>query len=230
VSAPLVSCIVPVFNGALHLGETIESILAQTYRPIEVLVVDDGSTDGSAEVAERYGDPVRVLRQANAGATEARNAAVRVARGDLIAFLDADDLWSPEKLEVQLEHLAAHPELDATFCQIENFFDDEVARAEEARWREHDRVVGSYVLPTLVVRREALERVPLDGRWRHGDHVDWTLRAREAGVRFDVLPRVLAHRRRHAGNMSRTAEHAVFDDYFDLIKAKLDRARRAGDG
>jgi glycosyltransferase involved in cell wall biosynthesis len=229
VSAPLVSCVVPVFNGERHLAEALDSILAQTHRPIEVVVVDDGSTDGSTSVAERYGEPVRVVRQANAGPTAARDAGVRVASGELLAFLDADDLWLPEKLAVQLEHLAAHPSLDATFCQIENFFDDEVAHAEEARWRGHGRVVGSYVLPTLLVPREVLERVPLDGRWRHGDHVDWALRAREAGVRYDVQPRVLARRRRHATNMSRT-DVAVFDDYFDLIKAKLDRARQAGDG
>ena len=223
MTAPLVSCVVPVFNGERHLAAAIDSILAQRHRPLEVVVVDDGSTDGSAAVAEAYGEPVRVLRLPNAGPPAARNAGVAQARGELVAFLDADDLWEPDKLTVQLEHLAAHPELDATFCEIENFWDDDAA-GEEARWREHGRTVGSYVIPTLLARRALLSRLPFDAGRRHADHVEWTLRAREAGARFDVQHRVLVRRRRHGANISRT-DDGVFDDYFELIKRKLDRAR-----
>jgi glycosyltransferase involved in cell wall biosynthesis len=225
VTAPLVSCVVPVFNGERHLGAALDSILAQTHRPLEVIVVDDGSADRSVQVAEAHPEPVRVIRQANAGPSAARNRGVREARGELVGFLDADDLWLPEKLEAQIAHLAAHPELEATCCLIENFWEDEVA-AEEPRWRAHGRVVGSYVMQTLLARRELLERVPFDETRMHTDHVDWTLRAREAGARLDVQDRVLARRRRHANNMSRV-EETVFDEYFVLLKAKLDRSRGA---
>ena len=226
MTAPLVSCVVPVFNAERHLAEALDSIFAQTHRPIEVVVVDDGSTDASAAVAEGYGERVRVIRQANAGPSAARAAGIDAARGELIAFLDADDVWLPEKLALQLGHLTAHPELDGVFCEIENFWEAEVAH-EEARWRERGRVVGSYTMAALLARRELFERVPFDPTWRHGDHVDWGLRVRDAGGRVELVPRVLVRRRRHAANMSRTDGEAVFDDYFRLIKDTLDRRRRA---
>jgi glycosyltransferase involved in cell wall biosynthesis len=102
VNAPLISCIVPVFNGERYLGEALDSILAQTYRPLEVVVVDDGSAEGAAAVVARYRDQIRPLFQPNAGQAAARNLGLSVARGEFVAFLDADDLWHPEKLARQM--------------------------------------------------------------------------------------------------------------------------------
>jgi glycosyltransferase involved in cell wall biosynthesis len=102
MTAPLISCVVPVFNGERYLGEALDSILAQTYRPLELLVVDDGSTDGTAALVTRYRDQIRPLFQPNAGQAAARNLGLSVARGEFVAFLDADDLWHPEKLARQM--------------------------------------------------------------------------------------------------------------------------------
>ena len=102
MTAPLISCVVPVFNGERYLGEALDSILAQTYRPLELLVVDDGSTDGAAALVTRYRDQTRPLFQPNAGQAAARNLGLSVARGEFVAFLDADDLWHPEKLARQM--------------------------------------------------------------------------------------------------------------------------------
>ena len=107
--APLISCIVAVYNGDPYLAEALESIHAQTYRPIEVLVVDDGSTDGTPGVIARHGDRVRALHQANAGPAAARNLGLREARGEFIAFLDADNLWAPTKLERQYHRSSDEP-------------------------------------------------------------------------------------------------------------------------
>src|SRR5712692_4526575 len=98
MKSALISCIVPVFNGERYLGETLDSILAQTYRPLEIIVVDDGSTDGTPAVANGYSEFIRYLWQANAGEAAARDQGLKVAQGELMAFLDADDLWHPKKL------------------------------------------------------------------------------------------------------------------------------------
>ena len=94
----MISCIVPVYNGERYLAETLQSILGQRVGPLEVIVVDDGSTDGTAGVARRFGSAIRVLHQTNAGPAAARNLGLSEARGDFVAFLDADDLWKPDKL------------------------------------------------------------------------------------------------------------------------------------
>jgi teichuronic acid biosynthesis glycosyltransferase TuaG len=103
--------IVPAYNAEEFLTATVSSALAQTYPPLEVIVVNDGSTDGTAAVAASLGDRIRYIEQANAGPAAARNAALAVARGELIACLDADDLWKPERLERCVEILATRPEI-----------------------------------------------------------------------------------------------------------------------
>jgi glycosyltransferase involved in cell wall biosynthesis len=119
---PLISCIVPVYNGELYLGEAIHSILAQTYRPLEVIVVDDGSRDGTYDVAANYGDRLRYVRQANAGPGAARNHGLNLARGEYVAFLDADDIWHPEKLMRQMDRFRARAELQISVTHIQNFW------------------------------------------------------------------------------------------------------------
>lgn len=124
---PLISCIVPVFNGERYLWEALESIFAQTYRPIEVLVVDDGSTDGTGAVAASYGSRLRYLWQPNAGPAAARNRGLEAARGEFVAFLDADDLWHPEKLARQMARFAARPGLDGSVAHVQMQWEAEVA-------------------------------------------------------------------------------------------------------
>ncbi|MBI4573499.1 MAG: glycosyltransferase family 2 protein, partial [candidate division NC10 bacterium] len=110
MTGPLVSVILPVYNGERFLAAAIASILAQDYQPIEVIVVDDGSTDGTAAIARSF-QGVRYLYQPNQGPAFARNAGIAVARGAFIAFLDADDLMVPTRLSVQAGYLLAHPEI-----------------------------------------------------------------------------------------------------------------------
>jgi glycosyltransferase involved in cell wall biosynthesis len=108
-----VSCIVPVFNGERFVAEALESILAQTYRPIDVIVADDGSTDGTAAILSGYGGRIRVVTQPTAGPAATRNLGLEAARGEFVAFLDADDVWHPEKLAKQVRRFAARPGLQA---------------------------------------------------------------------------------------------------------------------
>ena len=107
MSAPTVTCIVPVFNGERYLREALDSIVAQSHQTLDVLLVDDGSTDASAAVAKSYGDRIRYFFQPNAGPAAARNVGLAAAQGEFVAFLDADDRWHPEKLTLQLARFAA---------------------------------------------------------------------------------------------------------------------------
>ena len=117
--APRVSVVIPLYNGEAHIAETIDGVLAQTFRDYDLIVIDDGSTDGSPAVVQRYGDRVRYARQTNAGVSAATNTALSLARGDLIAFLDHDDVWLPSKLERQVAFLDAHPECGFVNCDMQ---------------------------------------------------------------------------------------------------------------
>jgi glycosyltransferase involved in cell wall biosynthesis len=115
----LVSVVIPAYNAERFVGEAIESVLAQTHPDVECIVVDDGSTDGTAAVVRAFGPRVRTLEQANKGVSAARNAGVRVATGSLLAFLDADDRWSPDRLSRMLEALAgARADVVACACRL----------------------------------------------------------------------------------------------------------------
>ena len=112
---PLISVIIPVYNAEQYLPETLDSVFTQTYTNIEVITVDDGSTDKSAEIIKRY-PAVKYIRQKNGGVSNARNSGIKASSGDYIAFLDQDDLWLPEKLKIQLEIASRHQESGIFFC------------------------------------------------------------------------------------------------------------------
>jgi glycosyltransferase involved in cell wall biosynthesis len=224
---PLVSCIIPVFNGERFLAEAIQSILGQTYKNLEVIVVDDGSTDGTADVVAGFGDAVTYVRQENAGPSTARNRGIQEAHGEFIAFLDADDVWHAEKLEKQLARFRERPELAYTVTWIQNFWEEEV-RDEAIQFKDHprSRPVPGYTTQTLVVRREWLDKTGgLDASMAHGDAANWFQRADAAGAVSDVLQEVLTRRRLHLQNRSRLRADNSREAFLKVLKDRLDRQR-----
>ena len=202
---PLVSCIVPVFNGERYLREALDSVLQQTYRHLELIVVDDGSTDGSATIAASYGDRLRALRQTNAGPAAARNHGLRDMRGDFAAFLDADDLWHPEKLARQMARFAQSPALDVCVTHVHNFWIPELAE-EAARFRDHRiaRPLPAYVAATMVARRRAFELVgTFDANLGFGHSTEWFLRAAARGAVVEALPDNPPHPSRQSSRQMR---------------------------
>lgn len=139
-----VSVVIPAYNYGRYIAEAIDSALAQTLPPLEVIVVDDGSTDGTAEVLARYGDRIRVVRQKNQGVAAARNRGISVARGATIAFLDADDIWKPRKLELQMARFDADPSLGLVSCGLESF--DASGRTLETRVQQSEGQLASALL------------------------------------------------------------------------------------
>ena len=224
----LISCIIPVFNGELYVREAIGSVLAQEHRPLELIVVDDGSTDGTANVVASCGPEVRYLFQRNMGPTAARNRGLASARGEIIAFLDADDLWHDQKLDRQLAVLAERPEVDVCLTHVRLFWEKEL-HAEETRYRQEERTeAAGGAGSTMLMRRRAFEVAGdfLPDR-PHSGLVEWFGRARAHGVIVHMIQEVLVSRRMHAASISRIGRSDSHAEMFDLIKRRIDRHREA---
>jgi glycosyltransferase involved in cell wall biosynthesis len=225
IKPSLITVIIPMYNAARYLAEAIESVLAQSYRPIEVIVVDDGSTDSSAEIAKAFGAPVRLVSQPQSGVAAARNTGVALAQGDFLAFLDADDLWLPGKLTLQIEALQKNPQVDAIFSHIEQFHSPELEGTSNIPPILHHTLAG-YSSVTMLVRRHAFLRVgPFDPSWEYGEFIDWYARAQEQGVVSLLLPEVLVRRRIHTTNFG-ILNRDTRMDYPRVLKAALDRRKK----
>jgi glycosyltransferase involved in cell wall biosynthesis len=222
-SKPLVTIVMPVYNGEKFLREALESVLAQDYEPFEVIVVDDGSTDSSAEIASSFAE-VTCLSQANQGVGAARNTALTVARGDIIATIDADDIVPAWKLRVQVAYMLEHPEAVCVFGRQEWI--------DPPPWLVRDPIYGELdgiPLNSMVIWRKALEE--LNGfDDSHGGDMDVLVRMRERGYEYAVVPELVVYRRHHGGNMVASKPITTPLPLISL-KAKLDRerARAAGD-
>ena len=217
---PLVSVVMPAYNAERHIGEALQSVLAQTYTPVEIVVVDDGSRDATAETVRRFGPRVRFTAQTNAGAGAARNRGLAMACGRYIAFLDADDSWPPKKLARQVEILEANPGCDLLFGQVQQFLHG----AEDLGSPEPGILPG-----TLLARREAFERVgPLAEDLKLGEFIDWYARAKEAGLSTRIEPAVWLRRRIHQDNLG-VRERASRGDYLRVLKAAMDRRRQSAE-
>ena len=223
----LISVMIGAYNARPYLAEAIDSVFAQTHRPLELIVVDDGSDDGTAEVAQAYGDRLTLVRQERGGNGAARNRAVTLARGRYFAFLDADDVFTPRKLELQLAILQADPTVDVVFGHVEEFVSPELPAEVKAQIRA-PAPTSPWAAPNLMLaRREAFERVgPFSTSLRVGVTVDWIARAKEAGLKTVVPPDVVLRRRLHTQNNG-IREADARSQYLHVLKASIDR-RRAG--
>jgi glycosyltransferase involved in cell wall biosynthesis len=218
---PLVSVVMPVFNAEQFVRDALQSVLAQDYDPIEVIAVDDGSTDSSAAIVQSFAR-VRYLRQPTwSGASEARNVGITAARGEFIAFVDADDIVPPTKLAIQVGHLLEHPELAGVLGR-QHWMNPPPGLARDAVWGDLDGIpILSAVFRTDVLR----ELGPFDEE--KGGDLDMLVRLREAELSFTVLPDIVLHRRFHGGNL--VAGRGLTPLPPISLKEKLarERARRA---
>ena len=224
--AETVSVIITVYNGERYLRECIESVVGQTVPPDEVIVVDDGSTDRSAAIAQSFGAVVSVLRQENGGQAAAVAAGLAQARGTWLAFNDADDLWTPQKQEWQLAALANDPDLDMVFGFSEQFVSPELGPEERRRFAPFVQTMPGRVLPAATVRRRAFDRVGgINPVLRGAGFTDWLARTGPVGVKSAMLPKVVHRRRLHAANYGRT--HAAERDrnLLAVLRRQIDRRR-----
>lgn len=221
----LVSVIMPIYNGYRYLSEAIESVLSQTYRTIEVIVIDDGSTDRSADVVKRHAPLIRYSYQEHSGPSTALNHGIALAQGSFLSFIDADDLWTKDKLKRQMAVINGDPEVDAVFGHVEQFYSPDLEEDARRRISYHSRIMPGYSTGTMLIRREAFLRVgPFETKWQVGEFVEWYARAIKKGLKSTMLSRVLMKRRLHTSNMG-IRERASQKDYLHILKANIDRQR-----
>jgi glycosyltransferase involved in cell wall biosynthesis len=220
---PLVSVVVPVFDGARFLSECLASLVAQHHPAMEILVVDDGSTDDSAAIADGYPE-VRVLRRAHEGLGATRNAGVEAAIGDLISFCDSDDWWKPTKASVIVAHLAAHPDVDIALCRQDTHFEPGVERPD---WLNVDQRFGDLdgVQPTSgLFRRRVFEQLRYRTDMPAGSDFNLLVQARAAGFGIAVVDEVLQYRRIHGSSMT----DRLGTGYDDMFRTVRDHLRQQG--
>jgi glycosyltransferase involved in cell wall biosynthesis len=221
-----IGVILPVYDGERYLRDAIDSVLADDSPQRELIVVDDGSTDGTPEVLASYGSRIRVIRQPHGGHAAALNAGLRALDHDLVAFQDADDLWTPGRLALMNAALEAHPDADAVAGLTQQFVTPELSRAEAAEVRVDEVPQPSMLLTSMLIRRWVLDRVgPFDVGVTHGANIDWMSRARLAGMRATLLREIVHRRRVHRSNMGRADPRG---DLVRIMAAHLRRHRAAG--
>jgi glycosyltransferase involved in cell wall biosynthesis len=230
---PSVSCIVAVYNGEAYLHEAIDSLMAQEYPRLEIIVVDDGSTDRTAEVIAGYGDRVRALRQENRGVSVARNRGVASSTGELLCFLDADDRLEPRKIAVQVDAFEADERLDLCDCHTSYFWSPELPaevltadhRYAEPFWRQ----VLPHHISTWLFRRTLWERIgEFSAGMRYSEDSDWLSRGLDLSMQRLTLPDVLTHRRLHPGNVTARHRDEQLAKLADMFLAHVHRKRTNG--
>lgn len=216
-----VSVIIPAYNSERYVGDAIKSVLAQTYKPAEVIVVDDGSSDGTGRVVQGFGSAVRYLHQANRGEPAARNLGLRSATGEYVAFLDADDLWAPEKLELQMQYFAAHPKCAVVYSDMSTFDDHGVVDASVKVRFNITFPTGNIFVPlfretlfgsgSVVFRKNCVDKVGFfDEQFLIGcDYEMWLRMSRH--FEFGVVDRPLLKYRQHPQMSTRGLGRALWN-------------------
>lgn len=222
-----VSVIIPVYNGAKYLAEAVASIVRQDHAPLEIIIVDDGSTDETSAVARSLPGNIRYIYQPNSGAASARNLGLEMAIGDVICFLDADDMWSDDKLAVQLALLSADDALQVALGSA-SYFREAYPGDTQGQYDFYPESFPLLGLGAVAARRRVFDQVGLlDPELTYFEDVDWCIRVREAGISMLVHPEVVWLYRRHKENITNQKER--MNHYFVLaLKKSLDRRRAKG--
>ncbi len=226
-SKPLVSAIIPVYNGAAFLRETLQSVFAQQYDPIEVIVVDDGSNDGSLEILSEYGNRLILIKQFHQGVAVARNTGLARAQGKYIALIDHDDLWLPEKTKQQVDYLEMHPDIEYVLSRYRMFLSP---GAQRPGWVKPELLHGDhagYLLGTMLARRSVFNRVgDFDSQYRNGtDDVAWFFKAKDMQISMKHLLEVCLDKRIHGNNASSHVS-AMHRDLLHIARQSAERQRQ----
>lgn len=223
---PRVSIQIPVYNSGRFIGKALDSILAQTYQDYEIIVIDDGSVDDTAEIVSKYSE-VKYLYQEHSGVSVARNKAIQMAEGEFVAFLDADDMWAPEKLEKQVSYLDAHPECSMIFTKVENFADGEIKEMSQ-RQEELLKTEIEYCLVSSLMRKELFTKYGLFvEEYGYGEDTEVLARLRARGIDMTkCLDEPLYLRRVHTTNTSLDHKKVSKDEYLSLLAGAFRKARK----
>lgn len=219
-----ISVVIPVYNTERYVAASIESVLAQTRPADEVIVVDDGSTDRTPAILREFGSRIVVLRQAQSGPASALNVGIARSNGELLAFQDADDLWSTHKLQLQYDLMLREPDIEAVFGGVRQFLSPDLDNGDGLT--VPDREQAGIHKGTMLIRRPAFDRIgPFDAALQVVEFGDWYARAIALGLRALMLPEVVAFRRLHTSNVGRTRREEQRSEQLFALKRSLDLRR-----
>jgi glycosyltransferase involved in cell wall biosynthesis len=220
-----VSVIMPVFNGAKYIAEALNSVLIQDLAHKEVIVVDDGSTDDTVKIAERFVPLIRIVRQENRGAAAARNTGVGESSGKYLAFIDADDLWLAGHTSKLLDAIEADQDCDMVIGALQQFISPELGTAHLHLLREELKTMPGYHPGCMVVKRESFDRVGhFNEKLNLAETVDWFARAQSEGMKLGKIDEIVYQRRIHTDNQGLTKKEFMHD-YTAVLRDKLNRER-----
>lgn len=224
-----VSVVIPVKNAERYLAQAIDSILAQTRQPQEIIVVDGNSTDESRSIAASYSH-VRCIDQNGQGLADAWNTGIEAAQSDLIAFLDSDDLWTANKLEVQVNYLAHHTEVECLVARVKFFLE---AGSSIPHGFRPELLEGDYIghIPGNLVARKTLFDTfgKFDTELDLASDVEWFCQAKDQKISMDIIPEVLLHKRVHETNFSLSGSGPARSSHeiLTILKRSVQHQRRA---
>lgn len=224
-SDSVIGVVIPTLDGQRYLAEAIESVLHQTHQALDILVADDGSTDATRDVAGSFAPEVRCLPLPRRGLGATRNSGIGAVRGDYIAFLDQDDVWPPQKLELQLMPFDRRVRPDLVFGCVREFISPEL-RPQLAQRIHCVEAPRPAALPgTMLANRGSLARVgPFSTHWTSHDFMAWLLAAHQLGLREVTLEDHVLSRRLHSSNFSHRRD-LTWAEYPRVIKESLDQRR-----
>jgi glycosyltransferase involved in cell wall biosynthesis len=242
IMSPLVSIIIPVYNGEKFIKETLESIFEQTFQDFEIIIVDDGSIDGTRNILEQYAGKVTYIFQENSGPSRARNTAIKIAKGKYVAFLDGDDLWTPNKLELQIGYMESHPYIGMVFADMMTFNESGVIQASYLKSikrknfysillaEQHElkdpfsMLLYANFIPTgtVIIRKVCMDDIGFfDENISSVEDLDMWMRT-SIFCKVGFVPCVLKKKRDHEGNISKDLYKATVSAIYVREKIRRD--------
>lgn len=225
-----ISVIIPVYNGEKYLGEAINSILGQSYKPFEVIIIDDGSTDKTSEIATAYKKDLIYFFQDNAGIAASRNLGVNMAKGNYISFLDADDLWIKEKLRIQKKQLEADPSIDIIFGAVKHFYSPDTDEKFKKSVKCPSELSSGLLPGTMLIKKRTFLSVGFfSNDYKVGEFIEWYMKAKEKNLKIYYMPEILLKRRIHGSNYTLVNKH-IKNDYARIVRDMLLRRKEKANG
>jgi glycosyltransferase involved in cell wall biosynthesis len=220
-----ISVIIPVYNCEKYIAEAIDSVLLQTYKAHEIIVIDDGSKDNSATIIKSYSN-VDYYYQKNKGLSSALNTGLSKVKGDFIAFLDSDDIWVNDKLEKQVQKFNEDKSIEAVFGYHKRFYSKDKKLLLESELEDSKRILPAFFKAAMLIKKESFFKVGLfDESIVMGDFLDWYRRALDLGIKMELINSIVFNRRIHDSNSS-LINKANINDYVKIMKASMDRRRK----
>ncbi len=220
------SVVITAYNSKKYIAEAIECVIAQTCPADEIIVIDDGSEDETRHIVETFKNHVHYIYQDNSGASAARNKGMAIARGEIVSFLDADDLWLPDKLLKQKAAFDADCTLDMVFTHTLNFYSKELDAQAIKKIHGPMEAMPGHCPSAFTIRKESFDRIgPFDTALKMGEFIDWYARAKEYPLREVMIPEVLVRRRLHTANQGISKRSLAHQDYLKIIRQKIKRSR-----